>query len=377
MSEQNEYPAFAKLREQLSDAKLPTLREAGLLDEDTIRFLESFKEHYEPNSEPHYDGEGTAYWYYNTETYHRIVRRNAGANISKAVESGNKSVVSHAVGLDKEGTAEMDFLDYEKLADLIERPSLLLLIFGDTNSGKSYTGVRLAELWKYRVSGGTVITNIKSLAEGTKGVVFIDEYVDLLRYCLNNPKERKLLLADELSSLMSGYSDDRQDVETYMRPLERKKRKEPFRLSTIGIGHRIGDIHPTLRNGELAYFGIKEDQKHMKIYHTEDLDQEYCDVNGIGLPNWSIDTDDDGDWWWGTEQEILEVAKEIEEVGYGDILRLIENLEEDEEEEDEWNQCQATTNDGDPCPNDAQFPSENPILCHNHRHKIHQFEESE
>ena len=375
MSEQNEYPAFAKLREQLSDAKLPTLREAGLLDEGTIRFLESFKEHYEPNSEPHYEDEGSAYWYYNTKRYNRIVRRAVGTNISKAVESGNKSTVSHAVGLEKEGTAAMDFLDYEKLADLIERPSLLLLMFGDTGSGKTYTGVRLGELWEYRV-GGTVLTNIQSLAEANDGLVYINSYVDLLLYCVQNPKERKLLLADELSSLMSGYGDDRQAVETYMRPLERKKRKEPFRLSTIGIGHRVGDIHPTLRNGELAYFGIKDDLKQMTVFHDEKMNDELLSVAGIGLPNWDVDTDDDGTWDWGSEEDILDAAREIEQAGYGDILRLIDNLEEDEEE-DEWNQCQATTNDGDPCPNDAQFPSENPILCHNHRHKIHQFEESD
>lgn len=209
-----------------------------------------------------------------------------------------------------------------------------------------------------------------------EGVVFIDTYVDLLRYCLENPKERKLLLADELSSLMSGYADDRAEVERYMRPLERKKRKEPFRLSTIGIGHRIGGVHPTMRNGELAYFGIKQDQKHMKIYHTEDLDQEYCDVEGIGLPNWSIDTDDDGDWWWGSEEEILEVAKDIKDEGYGDILRLIENLEQDEDEEvdEEVPVCMATTNAGDPCPNDAKYPRENPLVCANHRHRMDELE---
>lgn len=76
----------------------------------------------------------------------------------------------------------------------------------------------------------------------------------------------------------------------------------------------------------------------MKIYHTEDLDKEYCEIDGIGLPNWDIDTDEDGTWWWGSEEEILEVAKDIRDAGYGDILRLIENLEENEEdsEDNKW-----------------------------------------
>jgi hypothetical protein len=268
----------------------------------------------------------------------------------------------------------MDFLDYEQLADLIEKPSLLFLLFGDTGSGKSFTGVRLAELWEYRV-GGTVLTNIESLAEANENIVHINTYVDLLWYCVENPKERKLLLADELSSLMSGYGDDRAAVERYMRPLERKKRKMPFRLSTIGIGHRVGDIHPTMRNGELAYFGIKVDQKQMTVYKDEELDKEYCEVNGIGLPNWEIDTDDDGTWWWGSEDEILEAARAIDDAGYGDILRLIENLteDEDEEEEDEWHDCQAETNAGESCPNKAKFPSEYPVVCANHRSKMDDF----
>lgn len=373
MSEaKGEYPAFAKLKEELGNEKLPSLREAGLLPEDKIEFLEDYKESYEPNQGSHYSEEGSAYWYYNSETYVRIVRKAVGKQLSKAVSTGNKSVVSHAVGLVEEGTAQMDFLDYEMLADLVEKPSLLLLLFGDTGSGKTFSGVRLGELWNYRVSG-TVLTNVESLAESVDHIVYIDTFVDLLRYCLNNPEERKLLLADELSSLMSGYGDDRADVERYMRPLARKMRKEPFRLSIIGIGHRVGDIHPTLRNGELAYFGLKNSETEMTVYHDENLDSEYCDVSGIGLPNWEVDTDDDGTWWWGDEDEILEVAKSIKQAGYGDILRLIENLEddeEDEEEEKEAQQCIATTNAGHRCPNDAKLPEENPKVCKNHRHKL-------
>jgi len=59
-----DYPNFAKLREQLTSEELPTLRDAGLLDESTVRYLELFREHYEPNTLPHYEKpDGTAYWY--------------------------------------------------------------------------------------------------------------------------------------------------------------------------------------------------------------------------------------------------------------------------------------------------------------------------
>jgi len=371
----HEYPAFAKLKGELANEELPTLRNVGLLDKRTIRKLETIKESYEPNTRPHYEQDGEmAYWYYNTEMYVRTVRRAVGEQLSEAVKSGNRSVVNHAVGLEQENTTEMDFLDYEKLADLIEKPSLLLLIFGDTGSGKSFTGVRLAELWKYRVSG-TVLTNVESLAEATDEVVYIDSYVDLLLYCIENQHERKLLLADELSSLMSGYGSDRQAVETYMRPLVRKMRKEPFRLSVVGIGHRMGDIHPTLRNGELAYFGMKHNKTSMDVYETEDLEDVKCSVDGIGLPNWQIDTEDDGTWEWGSEEDILDVARELRDAGYGDILRLIDNLEEEDKEDDEWHNCQARTNKDEQCPNKAKYPSDDPVVCANHRHKMEKFSE--
>lgn len=69
------------------------------------------------------------------------------------------------------------------------------------------------------------------------------------------------------------------------------------------------------------------------------------------------------------------MAKDIRDAGYGDILRLIENLEEDEdEEEEEAPVCMATTNAGDPCPNDAKYPKENPLVCANHRHKMDELE---
>jgi hypothetical protein len=328
-----DFPNFAQLREELADEELPALREAGLLSPATIDHLESYRRHYDPKTEKHYEKGRPAYYYHNTEYYVRVVRGEVGKNLREAVASGNREVVEHAVGMVDDSDVTLDFVDYENLAELVERPSLLFLLFGDTGEGKTMTAVRLAELWEMRVGGGTILTNILSFAEEADGVVYVEDYPSLIRYCVEHPRGRKLFVADELSSLMSGYAADRQYVETYMRPFVRKMRKEPFRLSIIGVGHRPGDIHPTLLNGELAYPAFKRGQKTMDVYHTLDTtesgEDEYCSVSGIGLPDYTVDTDDSGAWGWGTEDEIHDSLLELEE-DYGDMLELLKQFDEEE-----------------------------------------------
>ena len=342
-----------QLRESLKTEKVPALRDAGLLTSQAIDYLSDYSESYQPNQARHYEDETKgAYFYYNSETYVDIVSREVSKQLSAAVKQGNSSVIAHAQGLGSKSKPTMDFVEYERLAQLIESPSQLLLLFGDTGSGKTFSAVRLAELWTMRV-GGTILTNVQSLAEANDNVQYVDNYVELLTYCINNPKERKLFLADELSSLMSGYSSDRSDVEKYMRPLVRKMRKEPFRMSIIGIGHRPTDIHPTLRNGELSIFGFKEGEtkekarKKLAIYEDLVADKpknKLVDVSGIGLPSMTIDTNDNGNWGWGTEADILAAAHDLKSAGYGDMLKIISNLGDDEpnvptdEEENEENE---------------------------------------
>jgi len=222
-------------------------------------------------------------------------------------------------------------VEYERFGELIERPSLLLFLFGDTGSGKTFTGVSVAEMWRLRV-GGQILTNIKSLAEAEDGVVYIEDYPSLLRHCVEHPDVRKLFLADELSSLMSGYAADRAKVEQLMRPFVRKMRKRPFRISIVGIGHRPGDIHPTLLNGELAYPAFKRDLKTLQVYETldgtETGEDEIATLWGIEEPEMTVDTDDSGEWGWGTEDDVMDAARELEDE-YGDMLGLIRQLDED------------------------------------------------
>jgi hypothetical protein len=176
---------------------------------------------------------------------------------------------------------------------------------------------------------------------------------------------------------MSGYASDRQDVETYMRPLVRKMRKKPFRLSMIGIGHRVGDIHPTMRNGELAYFAFKEgdsqeeQRKKMGVYQDASRGEAMLSVQGIGLPEMTLSTDDSGNWDWGTEDDILIQAYRLDDAGYGDMLNLIRNLEEDDEgdggddESESFGRCEAETRGGDRCRNKAVAEHG---YCVNHKH---------
>ena len=377
-----DFPRFAILKEELASEELPAIREAGLVGGPALEFLESYRKHYTPHQGRHHETGEPAYWYYNSETYVDTVRKEVGKTLEKAVASGNTSIIDRFIGLVDSGGPTMDFVDYERLCTLIEEPSLLLLLFGDTGSGKTFTAARLAELWEFR-TGGKLLTNVESMSEANDRVAGVESYVDILTYCIEHPDERKLLLADELSSLMSGYSGDSTAVETYMRPLVRKMRKKPFRMSIIGIGHRPGDIHPTMRNGELSYFGFKgsdsdgetkkQKQKHLTIY--EDLAGEtgvnpLVDVRGIGLPDLKLDTNDSGNWAWGEEEEILEAAYSLRDAGYGDMLQLIRQLEPKVEDAKEAArtppQCAQIKDNGEQC-GAKVWDFHESGLCDNHR----------
>lgn len=369
--------SIKQLREALSDADINALADAGLLDEDTLTYLLTFEDAYEPESLPHHETGDPAWHPENTELWHSMVRRETSKNLRKAVKNGNQQIIEFALGFRNRDETEMDFVDYERLRQVLTEPAMMLFLFGSMGAGKTYTAFRLAELW-HMLTAGHVLTNVRSVAEKSEWVNYVSGYEDVVRYCIEHPDQRKLLVADELSSLMSGYAGDRDAVETLMRPLTRKMRKRPFKMSLIGIGHRPqADIHPTLRNGEMAKFGFKpgrtkeEQRKRLALFDAldgegGDEDAKILEVGGIKATNLAVDTDESGAWEWPSEDEALNLGYDLKELTGDDFLGLIHRFEEDEEEDDAGSSdCPATTKDGNPCPGAAKEKYGG--YCWNHR----------
>ncbi|NLV09313.1 hypothetical protein GOC74_05130 [Halomicrobium mukohataei] len=261
MSSSNDWNgyAYSDLREKLISAELPALREAGLLDPDTIRMLESYRQHYEPNTEPHYEKDETAYWYYNTERYTEIVRRNLGENLSKAVKNEEWGLVKHATGLNKNQSEDSDVVDYERFRELIQETGLVLNISGPTKSGKTATACRFLE-FVYTIHNPNirVATHIKSLAENYDWIDFIRTDEELKEWCKEHQGVEKYFIGDEAHEWGTGYSHQAQGVQKKMSSFVRLAGKEPYNVKMILICHRADGMHPALQNDELCYYARKE-----------------------------------------------------------------------------------------------------------------------
>lgn len=318
--------SFAQLREDLKNEELPALSQAGLLSEDTIDYLHRYRRHYEPedDSEPYYAR--------NTEHWEEVVVPEVSKNLRKAVRNGNQSVVKHAIGLADSGRgAEMDFVDYEKHRALIREPGLVELMFAGMGGGKTMTAARQAELWMMLYPNGDVFTNIRSWAEIHPRVEYVRNFPELDRAAKENSEKHILFVGDEMGIDGNAYGGN-EAMEQVMHEFTRLMRKEPFNLRMILISQRPTDIHPTLRNDEIAVYAMKEGstkkekQKQIVIYDettdkscTEvDEDSVRCSLDGIGIPDVAPDTNDKASWDWGSKEKWAELGYyELEDGGSG------------------------------------------------------------
>jgi hypothetical protein len=134
-----------------------------------------------------------------------------------------------------------------------------------------------------------------------------------------------LMFMDKLSSEGNHTDIQKSGVEEGLRSYFRKMGKEPYQASYIGVGHSLIEVAPMLRSGEVAYFGFKEGKtkeaarKHLVVYEDEDKENKVIDLKGIGLPEYSPDTNDPAEWDWGTPEEFVELGHMKPEDVDGDV----------------------------------------------------------
>ena len=301
------------LREQLGNEELPALREAGLLSPERIDYLESYRENYSPGQAPHFETGEPAYWYYNSKQYVQVIRRELGKTLSQAVRNGNHSLIQHANGLSSSNNVEMDFVDYHRFKEVLETPALMLNIFASPREGKTFTAARICDLWLMFHPNGLVVSNIKSWAEIHPQGAYEYRMPDIIKATKQHDGPVMLFL-DELSSDGTHKELQKSGIESGLRSFFRHMGKEPYTANYIGIGHRVVEVAPMLRSGEVAYFGFKEGatkeaaRKHLVVYEDADKQEEVVDLRGIGLPDYSPDTNDPAHLDWGREQEYIDLG---------------------------------------------------------------------
>jgi hypothetical protein len=234
----------------------------------------------------------------------------------------------------------MDFVQFFRLKRILDTPAFMLNLFASPRTGKTYTGARLCDLWLMLNEQGAVVSNIKSWAEKQERATYVATMPDAIE-ATRDHKGPSLLFFDELSSEGTWAEIQRSGVEPGIRQYFRKMGKKPYEASYIGVGHRVTEIAPVLRDGELAYFGFKEGKtkeqarKKLVIYEDQGKEEQVADLDGIGMPTVQPDTNDPAAWDWGDPSEYVSL-------GFMDD-------EEDQGAAEKVGKCKGTKTNDEPC----------------------------
>ena len=343
--------SFAELREQLINEEIETLREAGLLDPDTIAHLESFREHYKPNSRQHYDKQAKAEEYYNTEYYVERVRRQVGENLSKAVKTGNLAVVEHATGLADGNTVNVaDWREYERVKDLwrqnprvtdltnaIFQCILLSSQIPPTGRGKTATMYWLTEVAQ------TVYPDINILSNNPNDPFeTTPESWDGVEYWIRNTAGWKLLLIDEAAQFLQ--YDDQKSGKSVSKMLKLLRHND---CHLMMVGHTGRDIPADIRRqvfvadktskttADLGYGVEQGSDDRMQVADTvmqlNGIPMTSVDYGGKGNPAVDIDFDDESLSSDVVESvDVAEFEGVVEQIN--DFTEELEDLEEEKRE---------------------------------------------
>jgi hypothetical protein len=247
------------------------------------------------------------------------------------------------------------------LTDILWEPSdrdamLNMIVYGPSNtiSGSSNTGAGKTDFSYSVVDGGRkayarvgktlqVCTNNTSDPFKT-----VEKWSEAHEWMTGTDGPKVLLLDEAAQGLM--YSD--MTAGKVLGKVMNLMRK--YNCHLILIAHDGKDIALNIRRKAVfarkegkkkAILGNKLDEDDSGEVHIKNVEYtlenvpateiEYDSIDDKGAFEWDIDEDDDDD-------------ESVEKVP----------------------QCQAETNSGNPCPNDAKLPEDDPLVCVNHRHKV-------
>ncbi|QIB75224.1 ATP-binding protein [Halogeometricum borinquense] len=311
-----------ELKQQLYNEELHALREAGLLQESTIDYLERYRQTYEPGQGVHYQTGDPAVNYYDSEQYVNIVRRDISKMLSRAVQQGNLSVVAHAVGLTNKEDSDLPFQQLLQLENLIHGDRFKIPIFtGGQGGGKSYFAYLLAK-YKARLcerdgEAYSVVTNSLTAVQENDD---IDELVDspqkLWDYRLANQGTIVFVFDEASSFLDSKAAGNASDLATFV-PFLRRLRK--MGILPIIVSHRAMDIGTDIRNLDSVVFIDKPDRKTAVFYDSyeaQQAEEALFEITGFSSEDrYEYDTDDLFiSWKWDGLEDVVDQFKNPEKL---------------------------------------------------------------
>lgn len=336
-----------ELREMLirGDDDLPALQDSGLIDQNSLMTLIRAKKY-------HPEGLDSA-------IAQDILELATSRGVREAVQSGDAARIGHAAG--RSNNSEIvdmaDWNKYESMKDLFRsQPKVTdwknnvfqCVLFSSsippTGRGKTSTAYTLIEIAQTVESNLNVITNNPS-----------DNYTNTpqkwsdLETMIHHNDGWSILLMDEAAQFLQ-FAD--QGAGKTLSQKMKLLRHEKCHL--ILVGHTGKDIPADIRRQ--MYFIDKKSEKKA--------------VLGYGLTKGSGDRME-------VEDELLTLSKmphtSIEYKSQGEKTINVEFDDGSSSVEDNNTQdksCKAETNAGNPCPAPAEYPTDDPTVCVNHRHRL-------
>ncbi|MGB9932592.1 hypothetical protein [Haloarcula amylolytica] len=304
-----------ELREQALNADINALADVGLLDEDTVEYLISFEQSYEPGSRQHYKTGKPAVNPENTEKWRRIARQDISQNLRQAVRNGRYEVIEFALGFNEENS-DVPFQEALSLENIIHGDEFRILVFtGGQGGGKSYLAYTIGK-YKKRLCDRDgiavrVVTNSLSAVEANDDLEFVGSPEDLLEYRLEHPGE-VVFIFDEASSFFDSKAAGNAAQMAQFVPFLRRMRK--FRILPIIVSHRAMDIGTDVRKLESVVFVDKPTQDKAVFYEDEkngELEGKMFEISGYSTDErYEYESDDPFiSWKWEGLDRITELME--------------------------------------------------------------------
>ncbi|WP_367176129.1 hypothetical protein [Haloarcula rubripromontorii] len=330
----------AQLREILKqgDVDLPALEHAGLIGESELDLLLSIKHHHPRGQD--------------ADKYEEVLERAVSHRVRESVENDDLSAMSHAAGLSNSRVDASSFTFTDKVRELFkpdDRDHMMNLVVyappppvGPTGVGKTdfaYSLVEGAEM----VHGGDIEISSNNTTDPFDDVQSWTE----LEAWLEATDGTKVFLWDEAAQVLQ-YAD--MSAGKALSQLIKLLRK--YNCHLILVAHTGKDIPLDVRR--MVLFAEKESKKKATIGAGLEEDS----AGHMNVKNVLMRFD-------GIDATAVEYDSYNDEGSFDFDGDLDPNADTDEKP-----RCEAETNDGNPCPADAEYPSESPTYCYNHRHLV-------
>jgi len=323
--------AYAKAKERIKRAKLPVLEEAGLLNEDTIKHLQSLKDAYDPHpanrecpvcsrqidNEPHdtcpecgasyckwcdepvgelphecsergetvsHCGEGGCFIPKEidpekpeearfTDKWQRIVGREAGPNFRKAVKNGNAQEIAFLLGLDDDQAGYSPIKEYEKFRRQWLNDHPIYLYFGGQGGGKTTSFLR--DLWEFpqeiaETEGMRVagMVNSRSMAQEDDDIYFVKTMLEVIETYIELKKQGYDKVVFCIDEASSHLTSYGKHLGEVADLASFFRRARKLGIVLVFVGHRINDIAANVRDLENARYVHKPNKETVHIYNN-------------------------------------------------------------------------------------------------------------